>query len=287
MTEPVEIPKLAPTFTISQTFVRCSDLRASLAFYRDTLGLTVTLGCAEMDQANAPPTASAAVGAPLVLYADQSSGDPYAHRITLATADLDAAYAYLEAGGIEVIQEPMQRPNDVHDCAFLDPSGNIVHIEQIPAALQEPRDRGARIAHALAILTQPEADGWIATTSRLTQRAAQAHMVPLSLAWINECVVIAVPEMSKTARNLRECPTARIGAGTTRDVVMLDAVVARRLSAEQDDALRSAYRARAGWDPGREHGYEFLVLTPTRVQAWRERNEIPGRDLMIDGQWLA
>ena|ERR1700753_1619184 len=64
------------------------------------------------------------------------------------------------------------------------------------------------------------------------------------------------------------------------------AVMESQLSAELDSPLRASFRTQAGWDPGRESGYVFLVLRPTRVQAWRERNEIPDRDLMVDGYWL-
>ena len=53
-----------------------------------------------------------------------------------------------------------------------------------------------------------------------------------------------------------------------------------------DDALGAAYVAQADWDPRGSAGYLFLVLRPVRVQAWREVNEMPGRELMRDGRWL-
>jgi catechol 2,3-dioxygenase-like lactoylglutathione lyase family enzyme len=286
MTSITEGSAARPVFTIAQTFLPCSDLTEAIAFYRGMLGLTPVLGCPDTEQDSPVTTAFTDAGPALVLDAGQSSGIPCDNRITLMTADLGTAFAYLEARDAEVIQEPIRHPDGVRDCAFLDPSGNIVRIQQAPAAQAGPRDRATRRRHALATLTRPGADGWVATTSSPGRGDARAHMVPLSLAWISECVVIAVPATSKTARNLRDLPTARIGAGTTRDVVLLDVVIAHRLSAGSDHALRSAYQAQAGWDPGRERGYEFLKLRPTRVQAWRERNEIPGRDLMIDGAWL-
>ena len=54
-----------------------------------------------------------------------------------------------------------------------------------------------------------------------------------------------------------------------------------------DDALGTAYVAQADWDPRRGTGYVFIVLRPMRVQAWREVNEIAGRDVMLEGHWLA
>jgi hypothetical protein len=145
-----------------------------------------------------------------------------------------------------------------------------------------PRDRATRKDHALRMLGQTAIDGWVATTSA----SAQPHLVPLSLTWVGQRVVIAVPVSSKTARNIDDGTTVRIGAGATRDVVMIDAVMESQLRAELDSALRSSFTTQAGWDPGRESGYVFLVLRPTRVQAWRERNEMPDRDLMVDGCWL-
>jgi hypothetical protein len=174
----------------------------------------------------------------------------------------------------------------VRDCAFLDPGGNIVRIQRAPTADESPRDRATRKADTLTTLTSPSIDGWVATTSSPADAHPQAHLVPLSLAWINDRVVIAVAATSKTARNLHVCPTARIGAGATRDVVMLDVSLEHRFTTSSDEALLEAYRAQADWDPGRETGYEFLVLRPTRIQAWRERDEMPGRDLMVDGRWL-
>lgn len=288
VTEPTEAPGSAPIFTIAQTFLPCAGLPETIAFYRDTLGLAPLLGGPDTEQNSSatPASNTRSVGPALVLDAGQTSGIPYHNRITLMTADLATAFAYLEARGAEVIQEPIHHLDGVRDCAFLDPSGNIVRIQETPAAHESPRDRATRKAEALATLTSPSADGWVATTSSPADSHPQGHLVPLSLAWINECVVIAVPDTSKTARNLRACPTARIGAGTTRDVVMLDVALEDRLSASSDEALRSAYQAQTGWDPGREAGYEFLVLRPARIQAWRERNEMPGRELMIDGLWL-
>jgi hypothetical protein len=145
-----------------------------------------------------------------------------------------------------------------------------------------PRDRVTRKDHALRMLGQTAIDGWVATTSA----SAEPHLVPLSLTWVGQRVMIAVPVSSKTARNIDDATSVRIGTGTTRDVVMIDAVMETQLRAELDSALRASFRSQAGWDPGRESGYVFLVLRPTRVQAWRERNEIPDRDLMVDGYWL-
>ena len=50
--------------------------------------------------------------------------------INLATDDLDGLFERLQAGEIEVVQEPTDQPYGVRDCAFRDPAGNMVRIQQ-------------------------------------------------------------------------------------------------------------------------------------------------------------
>lgn len=145
----------------------------------------------------------------------------------------------------------------------------------------EPRDRETRKADALAMLMTPAIDVWVATAST----AGTPHLVPVSLAWVDDRVVIAVEATSVTARNLAGSGTARLALGPTRDVVMIDAVLEDTVDAA-DHTLGEAYVEQADWDPRHSTGYVFLVLRPVRVQAWREANEIAGRTLMRDGTWL-
>ena len=127
----------------------------------------------------------------------------------------------------------------------------------------EARDRATRKADTLAMLTTPEIDVWVATASA----AGAPHLVPVSLAWVDDRVVIAVPGTSVTARNLAASGEARLAVGATRDVVMIDAVLERAVDVAADAALGAAYVAQADWDPRGSTGYEFLVLRPGRVQA--------------------
>ncbi len=50
--------------------------------------------------------------------------------VVLATPDLDAAFARVEASGAEVVQSPAQQPYGVRDCAVCDPAGNMVRIQE-------------------------------------------------------------------------------------------------------------------------------------------------------------
>jgi hypothetical protein len=146
----------------------------------------------------------------------------------------------------------------------------------------EARDRETRKADTLAKLATRTIDVWVATASA----SGTPHLVPVSLAWVDERVVIAVAGTSVTARNLTASGQARLAVGPTRDVVMIDAVLEQTVDVAADVALGEAYVGQSDWDPRREPDYVFLVLRPVRVQAWREANEIAGRTLMRDGTWL-
>ena len=131
------------------------------------------------------------------------------------------------------------------------------------------------------MLITPAIDVWVATSSGSTP-----HLVPLSLAWVDDRAVIAVDATSPTARNLAESGIARLAVGPTRDVVMIDAQLEKTVDVAADTALGERYVAQADWDPRTSPGYVFMVLRPVRLQAWREVNEIRGRTLMRDGSWL-
>ena len=148
--------------------------------------------------------------------------------------------------------------------------------------IADPRDRETRKTDTLAMLATPAIDVWVATASA----AGAPHLVPVSLAWVDQRIVIAVEAKSVTARNLTSSGEARLAVGPSRDVTMIDVVLEKTVEVSADEALGKAYVAQADWDPRRDTGYVFLVLRPVRVQAWREANEIAGRTLMRDGAWL-
>jgi hypothetical protein len=152
----------------------------------------------------------------------------------------------------------------------------------------QPRTREQRRADTLAKLTAPAADVWVATAAADTGGHASSYLVPLSLAWIDERIVLATEADSVTARNLTRQGRARLGLGPTRDVVMIDAELEQVYGLDEVPAgLARRYAAQADWDP-RESGdrMRFLVLRPHRIQAWREVDELPGRTLMRDGAWI-
>jgi catechol 2,3-dioxygenase-like lactoylglutathione lyase family enzyme len=132
--------------TIHWTFLPHNDPDASLAFYRDTLGFEVRndVGVGGMRWIAVGPAGQP--GTSIVLeppaadlgitdderrtIAEMMAKGTYA-GITLATTDLDGAFARLQASGAEVVQEPTEQPYGVRDCAFRDPAGNLIRINEL------------------------------------------------------------------------------------------------------------------------------------------------------------
>jgi hypothetical protein len=137
------------------------------------------------------------------------------------------------------------------------------------------RDTEHRLAH--------DVDLWVASASA----DGAPYLVPLSFDWDGEALLVATPADSPTGRNLATTRTVRLGLGHTRDVSMIDGEVQilelDALADEQGDR----FAARAGFDP-RALGarYRWFRITPRRIQAWREVNELDDRELMRDGRWL-
>ena len=131
---------------INASFLPHTDAEESLRFYRDVLGweLRKDVGYQDMrwltvGPANQPDTA-VVLTPPAVdpgisdderrtileLMAKGSYGG-----IVLATANVDAAFAEIESRGADVVQEPIDQPYGIRDCAFRDPAGNMIRLQQV------------------------------------------------------------------------------------------------------------------------------------------------------------
>jgi catechol 2,3-dioxygenase-like lactoylglutathione lyase family enzyme len=132
--------------TIHYTFLPHTDPEASLAFYRDTLGFELRndVGQGAMRWLTVGPAGQR--GTSLVLAppaVDPGITDDERRTITemmakgtygiivLSTPDLDEVFEKVQASGAEVVQEPIEQPYGVRDCAFRDPAGNLVRINEI------------------------------------------------------------------------------------------------------------------------------------------------------------
>ena len=128
--------------SLSVVFIPVHDLDAALGFYRDALGLEVrndvsadafrwiTVGAPgqDVDVVLSQPHAgrSPAEGDALLTLVTQGSLQAAIFRAD----DLDATFEKVRASGAEVLQEPVSQPWGSRDCAFRDPSGNLVRIAQ-------------------------------------------------------------------------------------------------------------------------------------------------------------
>jgi len=131
--------------TIHSSFLPQTDPDTSMAFYRDVLGFEVRndvryggMAWITVGPVDQPDTA-------IVLYPpDATPGLTEDERrsiaemiakgsygsIVLATPELDSVFERVQASGAEVVQEPTDQPYGVRDCAFRDPAGNMVRIQQ-------------------------------------------------------------------------------------------------------------------------------------------------------------
>jgi len=131
---------------------------------------------------------------------------------------------------------------------------------------------------------QHDVDAWVATAD---PGGGTPYLVPLSFLWDGETLLVATPSSSPTSRNLQATGKVRLGVGPTRDLVLIEGTVAASLAAgEVPDQVGDAFAAKAGFDPRQLSGYLYFRIHPQRLQAWREANELEGRDLMRDGRWL-
>ena len=132
--------------TIHNSFLPHDDPEESLAFYRDILGFEVRLdvGGGKMRWITIGPPQQP--GTSIVLHppaadpgitdderrtiAEMMAKGTYA-IVVLATTDLDATFDKLQASDAEVVQEPTEQPYGIRDCAFRDPAGNLVRIQEL------------------------------------------------------------------------------------------------------------------------------------------------------------
>ena len=132
--------------TIHQTMLPHNDPEASLAFYRDTLGFEVrndvgyqgmrwiTMGPPDQPDTSIvlyPPDADPGLtDEERRTIAGMMAKGTYA-SINLGTRDIDGTFEKLQAGDVEVVQEPVDQPYGIRDAALRDPSGNLIRLQQL------------------------------------------------------------------------------------------------------------------------------------------------------------
>ncbi len=132
--------------TLSRCFVQVHDPDLALAFYRDTLGLELRDDVAQEHSRWLTVGAPSQPGVAIVItnYLNGSPADDDAiaalvakgamNGVHFTTDDLDATFERVRASGAEIVQEPTEQFWGTRDFAVRDPSGNLVRIDQPPAA---------------------------------------------------------------------------------------------------------------------------------------------------------
>ena len=131
--------------TIHQTMLPHSDPETSLAFYRDILGFEVrndvgydgmhwiTIGPPAQPDVSVvlyPPAANPGITEEEKRTIDEMMAKGTYAMINLATRDVDGTFDKIQASDAEVVQEPTDQPYGVRDCAFRDPAGNMIRIQE-------------------------------------------------------------------------------------------------------------------------------------------------------------
>ncbi len=131
--------------TVASCFIAVDDHDKALGFYRDALGLEVrndvsfegmrwvTVGSPaqpDVDIVLEPPVGDPNASAKDKEAAAELLAKGLLRAVILRTDDVDAAFERVRAAGGEVLQEPIDQPYGVRDCAFRDPSGNMLRINQ-------------------------------------------------------------------------------------------------------------------------------------------------------------
>jgi nitroimidazol reductase NimA-like FMN-containing flavoprotein (pyridoxamine 5'-phosphate oxidase superfamily) len=148
--------------------------------------------------------------------------------------------------------------------------------------VEPPRSTAQRKQDTLARLER-DVDVWVASADA----DGNAYLVPLSYLWDGATLTVSTPEGSPTGRNLRAGKGVRLALGPTRDVVIIEGTV-EYLSLESAPMELADAFGRKLWDVRNERKrYAYYRVTPRRVQAWREENELRGRVVMEEGRWLA
>ncbi|MEU6683371.1 pyridoxamine 5'-phosphate oxidase family protein [Streptomyces sp. NPDC046832] len=146
----------------------------------------------------------------------------------------------------------------------------------VRSAEQRKKDTQHRLDH--------DVDAWVATAD---SASGTPYLVPLSFLWNGSYLLFATPASSPTGRNLAASGRARVGIGPTRDVVMVEGDVETVQPGELTEQDAELFAAKTGFDPRRlATPYLYFRIVPRRVQAWREADELDGRELMRDGRWL-
>jgi len=146
----------------------------------------------------------------------------------------------------------------------------------MPTPAARPAEtRKADTLHRLAT----DIDAWVSTASP----TGTPYLMPLSFLWTEGVILLSTARNNPTSRNIQANGQVHLSLGETRDVILITGTA--ELVDNLPDDQAATFATKAGFDP-RASNYPFFRVTPSRIQAWREVNELSSRDLMLKGKWL-
>jgi catechol 2,3-dioxygenase-like lactoylglutathione lyase family enzyme len=130
---------------VSHCFILVDDHDKALGFYRDVLGLEVRndvsfegmrwVSVSPPNQPDLEITIETVDSCPEASADDKEKQAELLAKglmrgLVFVTDDVDATFEHIRASGAEVLQEPIDQAYGVRDCAFRDPAGNMIRINQ-------------------------------------------------------------------------------------------------------------------------------------------------------------
>lgn len=152
----------------------------------------------------------------------------------------------------------------------------MTDMPPVRSAQERKRDTLQRLAEDI--------DAWVATAGA---SGGTPCLAPFSFLWDGASLLIAAPATGVTGRNLLANGQVRLGLGLTRDVVLITGAAEAILPRDLPDSVGDAFAVKTDFDPRHNPDtYRYFRITPLRIRAWREENELAGRDVLRDGTWL-
>jgi nitroimidazol reductase NimA-like FMN-containing flavoprotein (pyridoxamine 5'-phosphate oxidase superfamily) len=130
---------------------------------------------------------------------------------------------------------------------------------------------------------QEDVDAWVSTASP----DGTPYLMPLSFLWDGETLLLSTAHKNPTSLNLRANSPIHLAIGQTRDVVLITGTTEILNPEDLSQQTGDAFAQKTGFDPRTlKTPYLYFRVTPHRIQAWREVNELAARTIMEHSEWL-
>ena len=125
---------------------------------------------------------------------------------------------------------------------------------------------------------------WLGTADK----TGKPHVIAVFAWWHSDALVISTLTGSRTARNMERNPRVTLATGPFDDAIIIHAQMIESRAVDDAPDMAHGFNAALGGEPSQiGEGWTFFRLRPTKIQAFRDFDELEGRDVMIDSRWLA